>query len=47
MRQTRGVSEDAATDPWAALGERFVTGQYGSLRGLSRLFHLVGRRSGA
>lgn len=36
MRQTPGVSEDAATDPWAALGERFVTGHYGSLRGLVR-----------
>jgi S-adenosylmethionine-dependent methyltransferase len=36
VRQTPGVSEDAATDPWAALGERFVTGHYGSLRGLVR-----------
>lgn len=46
MRHTLGVSEDAATDPWAALGERFVTDHYGSLRGLVRT-HVIHEHLGA
>jgi len=35
-RQTASVTGDATADPWAALGERFVGGHYGSLRGRVR-----------
>ena len=46
MRHTASVSEDTATDPWAVLGERFVTRHYGSLRGLVRT-HVIHEHLGA
>jgi S-adenosylmethionine-dependent methyltransferase len=36
VRHTLAVPDETAADPWAALGERFVGGHYGSLRGRVR-----------